>query len=88
MNIITIHDAVRQFIVDEFIYNPEYSAKLKDSTPLLDKNILDSLGVHALIVFLEEHFGIIVLDEDVTRDNFETIDSIVHYVQRKMQCVE
>ena len=88
MNIITIHDAVHQFIVDEFIYNPEYSAKLKDHTPLLDKNILDSLGVHALIVFLEDHFGIMVLDEDVTRDNFETINSIVNYVERKRHCVE
>jgi acyl carrier protein len=83
MNNGNIHDVVRQFIIDEFVYNPHLIIKLQDETALQDENILDSLGVHTLILFLEEHFNITVLDEDVTRDNFGTIKGIVAYLEQK-----
>jgi acyl carrier protein len=83
MNNGNIHDVIRQFIIDEFIYSPHLITKLQDETALQDENILDSLGVHTLILFLEEHFRITVLDEDVTRDNFGTIKGIVAYIERK-----
>ena len=79
-----IHDLVRQFVIDEFIYDPDSIEELGDETSLIDENFLDSLGVHTLIIFLEECFAINVLDEDATRDNFETINSIVAYVRRKL----
>jgi acyl carrier protein len=81
---VKIHDLVRQFIIDEFIYDPDGIAKLGDETSLIDENFLDSLGVHTLIVFLEERFAINVLDEDATRDNFGTINSITAYVSSKL----
>jgi acyl carrier protein len=81
---VEIHDLVHQFIINEFIYDPDSIAKLGDETSLIDENFLDSLGVHTLIVFLEERFAISVLDEDATRNNFGTINSIVAYVRCKL----
>lgn len=79
-----IRDLVSQFIIDEFIYDPDSITKLGDETSLIDENFLDSLGVHTLIVFLEERFAINVMDEDATRDNFGTINAITAYVSAKL----
>jgi acyl carrier protein len=78
-----IRDQVRQFILDEFVYADEIRATLKDDTALIDENILDSFGVHTLIVFLEERFGIAVLDAEVRADNLGTIHAVASFVQYK-----
>ena len=36
-----------------------------------------------LVGFLEERFGVTVADEDLTPENFESVDSIDAFVTRK-----
>lgn len=75
---------IRQFIVNEFVYSDEGSEALRDNTALIDENIIDSFGIHTLIMFLESEYGIHVRDEEVIPDNLGSINAITNYVLRKM----
>ncbi len=54
---------------------------------LIDSGILDSLGIMKLILFLEEKFGIKITDEDLSPENFGTIQAIHALVARKGSAV-
>jgi acyl carrier protein len=60
------------------------SASFTESTPLLG-NIpeLDSMAVVTLMTSIEEHFGIIIEDDEVDAETFETLGSLVAFVQQK-----
>jgi acyl carrier protein len=72
---------VRQFLSKNF-YVPDAS-KLRNETSLLDQGIIDSTGVLELVGFLEETFGISVLDTETLPENLDSVDRIAAYVQRK-----
>lgn len=56
---------------------------LGDGGPLLESGILDSLGVLDLVHFAEQEFAIQIVDEELTPENFHTIDCIADFVRRK-----
>ncbi len=58
---------------------------LSPEEDLLEQRIIDSLGILKLVVFLEKAHGIQVADEDVVPENFQTINSIVKFVEQKMR---
>ena len=45
---------------------------------------LDSLAVVNVISALEEHFGIVIDDDDITADVFETVGSVARLVEGKL----
>jgi len=52
---------------------------------LLDRGTIDSLGMMKLIVFIEETFGIKVIDEEIVPENFQTLNSMTGFVEQKMK---
>jgi acyl carrier protein len=58
---------------------------LKRSTPLLG-NLpeLDSMAVVHVLAALEEQFGIVVADDDVSGDTFATFGSLADFVAAKL----
>ena len=55
---------------------------IDDTTALIDKGILDSMGLMQVIMFIEEKTGIRIPDDEVLPDNFQTIGSIESLVDR------
>lgn len=50
---------------------------------LIEAGIVDSLGIMKLLMFLENHASISVSDEDLTPENFESVDAILLLIGRK-----
>jgi acyl carrier protein len=50
---------------------------------LLGQGIIDSMGILKLVTFLEERFGIETVDDDLVPENFETIELMKSFVERK-----
>ena len=73
---------VRAWILDNFPLAKERGTGATD--PLLDSGIIDSLGTLELVAFLEREFGLIVDDDDMVADHFETIASISAFVKTKL----
>lgn len=57
--------------------------KIDDFASLLDAGVLDSLMMVDLVTHLETTFNIVIDDDDMTPENFDSIDSITRYIERK-----
>jgi acyl carrier protein len=59
------------------------SSIIKDDSLLFKEGYFNSIGFMKLITFLEEEFGIKIVDSDMFEENFKSIDSITDFVIRK-----
>lgn len=73
-----INDYISEDLVSDRTVLP-----LHNDTPLLDSNILDSVAVLSLVMFLEEQFGISIAIADVKPEHFRTIDAICAFVRSR-----
>lgn len=53
-----------------------------NETKLIDDRIIDSLTVITMIADLEEAFQIVIRAEEITRDNFNSVESIWNMICR------
>lgn len=72
---------IRDFILKELL-NGEQADELEFDTNLLVTGLVDSLGMIRLIAYLEEQLGVKIPPEDVTIDNFISIDVMANYLKR------
>jgi len=63
-----------------FTRNP---AALADTDSFLGAGIIDSTGVLAMILFLEQHFSIKVAEKEMIQENFDSVQKIAAYVRVK-----
>jgi acyl carrier protein len=73
---------IRDFIITKYLPG-ELPENLKDDTPLRSSGILNSLATLALISFIEDRFGIEVQAHETDIDNFDKLEDIVAFVERK-----
>ena len=80
MSIVT---EVRDFIATELSWDgsPE---DLTIDYPLLEKEVVDSLGIFKIISFLENKYDIEIDDEELIPENFESIEKISGLVSTKV----
>jgi acyl carrier protein len=76
-----VSERIRGFILEKFPLARKQG--LKSSDPLLESGILDSLGVLDVVGFVEHEFSIHVDDDELVPENFQTIESLVAFVQKK-----
>ncbi len=74
---------LERFLVTEIAVESGVTT-LEPDENLLEKGVLDSLGLMKLTVYMEETFGIKVDDEDVVPDNFQTLSSMARLVEKKL----
>ena len=76
---------VKSILKNALILGPEVD-QLKMDSPLLGTiRELDSVGVMAVITALEEHYDIEVDDSEITGEIFQTLGSLVDFVEQKTQ---
>jgi acyl carrier protein len=78
-----IEDTVRRFISEE-VANDGVAVEIDDDYPLLERQVLDSLGLFQLVGFLEEEYGIEVQDEELVPANFATVSDITRFVRASL----
>lgn len=78
----SIQTEIRAFLVENFLFGDE-SQPLDGGMSLIENDIIDSTGILELVAFLEERFGVTVLDADIVPANLDSIDRIAAYVERR-----
>lgn len=76
----TDQEKILEFIRDEADLEED---EVNESTSLFREQLLDSMNLTALITFLEETFLIRVKPMDVVFENFDTVNHMLAYVERK-----
>jgi acyl carrier protein len=77
------HQEIKNHIVQEFLFGNDEG--LANDTSFLEKGILDSTGVMALVAHLEGTYNIKVEDDELLPDNLDSIDAICAFLDRKLQ---
>jgi acyl carrier protein len=78
----TIQQQVRAYIRENFLMGAQ-DLEFGDTDSLLDRHIVDSTGILELILYLEEAFGVRVLDAEMVPENLDSLNAIAGFVQRK-----
>jgi acyl carrier protein len=78
----TVKEKIRNYIVQS---SHADANKIKDESLIFKEGFFDSMGFIMLITFLEEEFGIKTVDSDLIEENFESINAISEFIQRKSQ---
>jgi acyl carrier protein len=79
MNSSQVIERTRAYVVENFLYmRPDY--QIGDNDSLLERGIIDSMGVMELVSFIETEFGIAVGDDDVTETNVGSLRAIGSFV--------
>ena len=73
---------IRQFVFQKFPLAKR--RKVADDDNLLESGIIDSLGVLELVTFMQQEFSVTVEDEDLTPENFQTIECMASFVARSL----
>jgi acyl carrier protein len=75
---------VRSFIVEELRWNgsPE---QLSADYPLLEKGVIDSLGLMQIVQLLEDDCGVEIADGDIVPENFASLHAIENLVESKRE---
>ena len=79
----SIQDEVRDFIATELSWDGSPNDLTADY-PLLEKEVVDSLGIFKIISFLETKYDIEIDDEELVPENFESIEKISGLVTTKV----
>ena len=74
-----IASQTHRYITDNFLYaRPDF--RLGNDDRLLEKGVIDSMGVMELVAFLQERFAIVVAEEEIVEEHFGSITAIAAYV--------
>ncbi|GAA2621139.1 acyl carrier protein [Streptomyces tubercidicus] len=75
-------EAVRSRVLEYLLRYVDDPAEL-EGMQLITGGVLNSLATVSLVGHLEKEFGVEVDDDDLEIENFDTLDSIVRFVQGK-----
>ena len=82
----------RQMLIDwldDHYHFGEAESKIgSDDTSFLDKGILDSLGFVALVVYLEDTFKITIDRRSLNRENFNSVNQILAFIEVRTGVVQ
>ena len=79
----TIEENIRNFIVENFIFEPG-QGNFDNTQSFLETGIIDSTGILELVSFIEEHYGIKIEDEELIPDNLDSISNVVRFINKKL----
>lgn len=78
-------EEVKGILADVLSLSDDAKNSLKENSALLGSiPELDSMAVVHLITAMEEHFGFVVEDDDISASTFETLGSLTAFVAAKM----
>ena len=79
-DVIATQEKIKNYIVQTSHADAD---KVKNESLIFKEGFFDSMGFIMLITFLEEEFGIKTVDSDLIEENFESINAITEFIQRK-----
>ena len=73
---------IKEFILKNFLFTEDVNA-LADDASLVGDGVIDSTGILELVMFLEESLSVVVADQEMTPANFDSINAITAFVEKK-----
>ncbi len=78
----SIEQKIHAFLLEKFPLARK--AGIEKDTPLIERGILDSLGILDVVSFLEAEFSILISDEELMPENFQSLGTLCAFVLNKL----
>ena len=78
----SVEKKIRNYVLENYLFTDDETA-LANDTSFLDEGIIDSTGILEVIAFIEEEFGVKVLDDEMVPENLDSVENIVQFVAQK-----
>lgn len=79
----SVQNQVAEFVCSEILFG-DRGRLPGPAEPLLGAGgVIDSVGLHQLITYLESQFNIEIGDLDIVPDNFATLEAVAKFVDGK-----
>lgn len=76
-----VRNEIGAFLRDNYLYlHP--GVDLGDDDDLLELRIMDSMGFVELVEEVQQRFGVVVADDEITAANFGSINAVAAFVSR------
>lgn len=59
-------------------------AAIDPATLIISSGLLDSIAILDLVMYMEEQFEVTIDGDELTAENFETVDAIAKFVEPKI----
>jgi acyl carrier protein len=76
-------DRIREFVLKHFPLARKKGFAAGENW--LETGLLDSLGILDLVHFLEEEFSIVISDDDLLPENFQSLEAVTQFVKKNSQ---
>jgi acyl carrier protein len=78
-----IEARIRNYVAQNLLFS-DNGFEYDNDDSFLQEGIVDSVGVLELVLFVEETFGLTVDDQEITPDNFDSVNKLAHYIRSKV----
>jgi acyl carrier protein len=73
---------IRKYISAKLLYLDE-GFEYDNDTSFIDEGLIDSTGVMELVMYVQSTYNLTVEPHEVTPDNFDSVNKLVGFIQRK-----
>jgi len=77
-----VEGRIRTYIAENMLFS-DNGYPYADGASFLEEGIVDSMGIMELVMFVEENFGVVVEDEELVPDNFDSVSRLAAYIRGK-----
>jgi len=74
-------ETIINFIIQE-LHSGQADLEIEPTEDLLGSGLVESMGMMRLIQFVEEEYKFKVAPQDMTIENFITVEAIITYIER------
>ncbi len=78
-----IRKEIHNYLEENVLFNSDDNS-ISDDDSFMENGIIDSTGILELVSFIEGKFDFKVDDEDLVPDNFDSVNNLVSYIEKKI----
>jgi acyl carrier protein len=78
-----IEAQVEQYIAENILFS-DNGFEYGHDVSFIQEGIIDSIGVLELVAFVTETFDVVVHDQEVTLENFDSVNNLANFIRRKL----
>lgn len=81
-----IREKIRAYLDENFLYmRPDFV--LGDDDQLLERGVVDSMGIVEMLTYIEDEFGVKAADDEISEANLGTLKAIARFIATKQAAV-
>jgi acyl carrier protein len=77
-----LEEHIRKYVTENLLYVDE-DFKYDNDTSFINEGLIESMGVMELVTYVQSEFDITVEQQEVTPDNFDSVNNLVAFIRRK-----